>query len=122
MGLPFQHKVIRWCKTAFGEKDAADKRMRALRFIEEALELGQATGLTRAEAQRVLDYVYDRPIGEIPQEIGGTMVALASLVGAYGLGMYTCGENELIRCWQKIEVIRQRHAAKPKFDGTDTRP
>lgn len=115
----FQNKVVRWCKEAFGEKDARDKRMRALRFIEEGLELVQATGLSREEAKRVLDYVYDRPKGEIAQEIGGTMVALAALVGAHDLSMYTCGENELIRCWQKIEHIKVRHANKPKFDGTD---
>lgn len=115
----FQVNVSRWCKEAFGEKDATDKRMRTLRFLEEALELAQAMEITEEEAQRVLRYVFGRPIGEAQQEMGGVMVSLAALAGSQKLSMYGCGEIELIRCWQKIDQIRERHAAKPSFDSTD---
>jgi len=47
------------------------------------------------------------------------MTTLAALVSAYDLSMYMCGENELTRCWQRIDKIRLKHASKPKFDGTD---
>ena len=55
---------------------------RSFRFIEEALELAQATGLTKEEVLRVVDYVYSRPVGEPKQEVGGVMVTLAILCSA----------------------------------------
>lgn len=122
MAYPFQQRVVRWCRAAFGDKDTDDKRMRSLRFIEEAVELVQATGLTEEEAIRVLKHVYAKPVGKVHQEIGGVMVTFATLVSAHGLAMYQCGEDELARCWLNIEKIRVRHANKPKFDGTDQFP
>lgn len=119
MTMPFQVRVVRWCKEAFGTADTENKRMRSLRFLEEALELVQATGISRDEAYRVLGYVYEREKGDIAQEIGGVMVTLPTLASAHGLSIYKCGENELTRCWQNIEKIKDRHASKPRFDGTD---
>lgn len=112
--LDFQSRVQHWMMACFGPEISADKIERNHRFIEEALELVQANGCTRDEAHQLVDYVFDRPVGEVAQETGGVMVTLAALCLANGTSMHECGEVELARVWQKIETIRAKQAAKPK--------
>lgn len=114
MALPFQARVAVWLNACFGLAIAKDPVERNHRFLEEALELAQACGCTRSEAAQLVDYVFDRPIGEIHQEIGGVMVCLAALCAAHGREMSDDGETELSRVWTKIEKIRAKQAAKPK--------
>lgn len=110
----FQYRVNDWMQQCFGEKIAADVTERNHRFIEEALELVQATGITKSEVLQLVDYVFSRDIGEINQEIGGVMVTLAALCNALGLDAAKAGETELARVWTKIEKIREKQANKPK--------
>lgn len=111
----FQDRVFDWARDCFGEHDTTSREMRTDRFLEEALEMGQACGCDEERALRILRYVYGRPRGEVAQEAGGTMVSLAVLCQAFGIGMSMAGENELHRVLGKIEHIRARHAAKPDF-------
>ena len=111
----FQRRVAAWLSSAFGEKIAADRTERNHRFLEESLELVQANGCTQADAHALVDYVFNRPVGDLPQEIGGVMVTLAALCSAIHFDMGGCGDIELARCWLNIEKIRAKHAAKPKI-------
>jgi hypothetical protein len=113
--MNFQAAVHEWMLRCFGTEIADDKAERNHRFLEESLELVQAAGCTREEAMKLVDYVFDRPVGELHQEVGGTMVTLAALARAQGVSMEICGEVELQRCWQKIDQIRAKQAAKPKM-------
>lgn len=110
----FQRRVDPWLLSCFGEAIARDRTERSHRFLEEAIETVQATGTTRSEAHQLVDYVFDRPAGELPQEIGGVMVTLAALCLAHGVDMAEAGEIELARVWTKVEKIRAKQAAKPK--------
>lgn len=74
----FQGAVGKWMLEVFGAEIAMDPLERIMRFLEEALELAQAEGMTAAEVGRVVDYVYGRPTGETAQEVGGVMVTLAA--------------------------------------------
>ncbi len=100
--------------TCFGETISADKAERNHRFIEEALELVQSLGCTKADVLMLVDYVYGRPLGAPPQEVGGVMVTLAALCLANELSMEGCGEEELERVWGLVEKIRQKQLTKPK--------
>ncbi len=111
----FQQKVATWMALCFGEQITKDKIERNHRFLEEALELVQSIGCTKAEALQLVDYVFDRPEGEPYQEVGGVMVTLAALCSANGLDMAVDGETELARIYTKIEQIRKKQAAKPKY-------
>jgi hypothetical protein len=113
-GETFQQRVQLWMMACFGPEIAADKLERCDRFIEEALELVQAGEYTKERAHALVDYVFDRPQGEINQEVGGVMVTLAAHCLAYGVDMHSAGETELARIWTKVEQIRAKHAAKPK--------
>lgn len=110
----FQGRVAEWMLACFGEAIAADRMERNHRFLEESLELVQANGCTQSEAHQLVDYVFNRPIGELEQEVGGVMVTLAALCGASGTDMHKCGDTELDRVWKKMDQIRAKQAAKPK--------
>lgn len=109
----FQARVQPWMLACFGEAIAADKVERADRFVEEALELVQATGYGADRAHALVDYVFGRPKGEPHQEAGGVMVTLAAFCLAAGLDMHQAGEDELARIWTKVDAIRAKQAAKP---------
>lgn len=111
----FQKRVKAWMLACFGETISADKSERNFRFLEEALELVQATGCTAEEAHRLVDYVYDRPVGEPFQEVGGVMVTLAALCQANKLDMHDAGEVELQRILSAeiMAKIRAKQASKP---------
>lgn len=111
----FQERVVEWALHTFGRRILDDRKERAHRFGEEAIELLQAAGVTKSEVLQLVDYVYGRPIGELPQEVGGTIVCLAALCETFGLKLIDCGETELARCWTLVDKIRAKHAAKPKF-------
>ena len=110
----FQDRVMQWAVECFGPIIPLDKTERSHRFIEEALELVQSCGLSADECHQLVDYVFDRPVGEKSQEAGGTFLTLAALCAAQGLDMDLCAETELERVWIKMDTIRKKQAAKPK--------
>ncbi len=115
-GVDLQYAISRWTEECFGKEIAKDKTERNHRFLEEALELVQACGCTKEDAIDLVNYVFDRPEGEIKQEVGGAIVTLMALCSAYeGVDVLTCGKVELQRVVDNIEKIRLKHKNKPKF-------
>lgn len=112
----FQDRVAPWMQECFGPEISADCVERNHRFVEEALELAQSLGCTESEVYQLVRYVFSRPEGDPPQEVGGVMVTLAALCLAQGLDMHADGEVELERINRPevIEKIRAKQAAKPK--------
>jgi len=100
-------------RTAFGADVAADTRERALRFLEEALELAQAVGLTAADVNAVASYTMQRPPGDVEAELGGAMLTLHALASAAGLNADGAAEKELERVVANTEMIVAKHAGKP---------
>lgn len=109
----FQERVSAWIHHAFGPEVASDKTERSWRFLEESLELVQASGVSVEDAQKLVAYVYSRPVGELKQEVGGVMTTLATLCSAHGIDMDKCALDELERVWKKIDVIREKQKNKP---------
>lgn len=112
----FQLTVAMWAQNCFGAKIAEDKVERNHRFLEESLELVQSLGCTKEEALQLVDYVFDRPVGEPTQEVGGVMVTLAGLCSANRIHLGESAEIELDRISQPyiMRKIREKQAAKPK--------
>ncbi|WP_417254330.1 hypothetical protein [Celeribacter sp.] len=117
MDKDFQERVQDWVLTCFCEEVALDRTERNRRFLEEALELVQSLGASKAFAHDLVDYVFSRPEGEAVQEVGGVMVTLASLCATQGIDMVEAGEDELSRIAhpEVIAKIRAKHAEKPEF-------
>lgn len=110
----FQQGVDQWMDSCFGEPIKSDSLERADRFTEESLELAQAIpGFTAERAHALVDYVFNRPIGELRQEVGGTIVCLAALCNTFGISIQEEANRELARIWTKVDQIRSKQAAKP---------
>jgi hypothetical protein len=109
----YQFRVFGWVCACFGLRIAEDPDERNERFLEEALELVQARGMTRERAQARLDEVFGRNhVGQTFQEVGGVMVTLAALCHADRTDLITAAEAELSRVWGKVEEIRSKQRRK----------
>ncbi|MCA9232916.1 MAG: hypothetical protein KDA57_19870 [Planctomycetales bacterium] len=112
LGNGFQERVTHWLADCFGPDIALDKLERVHRFLEEALELAQASGCTHEDAAALADYVFSRPIGDVAQETGGVLVTLAGLAQAHAVNMNLAGDSELARNQSRVGEIRAKRANK----------
>lgn len=113
-GGTFQDRVGHWVTDTLGADCLADTKERNHRFLEEALELVQACGLPREEAHGLVNYVYERPAGEIWQEVGGVMATLAALCSAQRTSMTNAANDELVRIWIEADTVKSRQKRKPR--------
>ena len=96
--VDFQISVTNWVIDTFDTNALDDKRERSFRFLEEAVELAQATRvLSPEDIFNTMHWVLNRPNGEVHAEIGGVMVTLAALSAAHGETMFACAREELQR-------------------------
>jgi hypothetical protein len=111
--VTFQTRVLAWLMQTFDMETCQSVVERNHRFLEESLELVQSMGCTASEAHMLVDYTFGRPMGDPKQEVGGVMVTLAALCAAANMSMSDCGDAELARCWQHIDLIRAKQKLKP---------
>jgi NTP pyrophosphatase (non-canonical NTP hydrolase) len=111
----WQLRVANWVFRCFGWDIANDTLERSDRFLEEALELVQAANYDKQRAHALVEYVFNRPPGELRQEVGGVMVTLTALCNAHVIQLLDAGETELARISTEKMVlkIRAKQAAKP---------
>lgn len=110
----FQRSVGEWAVSCFGAEVARDPGERNQRFLEESLELVQSLGMPEEHAHALVRYVYGRPAGDGPQEVGGVMTTLAALCEAQGFSMQKAGQTELARCFTRMNEIREKNRSKPR--------
>jgi hypothetical protein len=108
-----QHKVATWANEVLGDS-ATDVPERALRFVEEALELAQAVGVDVETAHKLVDYVFGRPAGEPAQEIAGSMVTLYAAASALGIDADEAFYAELSRIQRPVVIERVRRRQHEK--------
>ena len=118
----FQDRVYFFLCECFGKEILENKLERNYRFFEEAIELVQACGMTKEDCLKLIDYVYDRSVGEVEQEIGGVMVTLFGLATAQDVNMNYCAEDELMSCYNRIDHIRSKWVNKKIKSGGDPLP
>lgn len=102
-----------WHLQTFGEAAFKDKRERAARLIEEALETGQALGLDAYVMHKLVDYVMAKPPGLVNQEMGGVIVCWALLCGSLsGVNPDKIMQDALDDCWKRQAMIKAKHQGK----------
>jgi mannose/cellobiose epimerase-like protein (N-acyl-D-glucosamine 2-epimerase family) len=111
----FQPAVLAWMLECFGETSTYDKRERAIRFLEEAIELIQTCSITADQAHALVDYVYNREVGQAEQEVGGVMVTLAALCAATSIDLTKAANTELTRIADLIPEIQAKQLKKPRL-------
>lgn len=111
----FQGAVSRWMRSTFNKQIEYDMTERGDRLVEEVFELLQSRDYPLKERiPLLLAYVDSRPKGEPSQELGGVMVTTAAYAHAAYLAMEICACQEILRCWEKQEIIREKQKSKPK--------
>lgn len=110
----YQDHVGVWMRKVFPPEIVSNEQERAMRFLEESLELCQSLGLSADKVAKVAEYVYSRPVGEVGQEIGGVMITLACLCETTKWDMMILGEYELDRINQPevMEKIKAKQVTK----------
>ena len=113
--VSYQPDVVKQVDRLWGNAALNNQQERVQRFAEEAAELVQSCGLDLIQFWYVVSWVYGRPPGPKPREVGGTLVTLAALCHAFRMDMFGCGLAELQRLQEKEpEEMQGRHIAKPK--------
>lgn len=103
-----QRDVFEWCGRTFGSESQRDRKKRALRFLEEAIELYQAEGCSLEQGQALMAHVLARPADQPQQEVGGVSVTLLSYCEAAGLSAHECEAVEIARIFNRsAEKARQ---------------
>lgn len=74
--------ALEWAIRSFGDDQMRNLPLRSLRVVEEAIELAQACGVPKETVALCVDKVYERPTGEIAQEIGGVLMTIYLFVAA----------------------------------------
>lgn len=101
--------------------DPTDVAERVARFFEEAVETCQAFGLDFADAHHLVNYTYDRPVGEPAKEIGASLLTLASLCVVAGYDLMACGKADLEKL-QRPETIARIRAKRSTRHGRGPLP
>ena len=119
-----QEHVLAWAIRTFGP-EAASPLERALRFLEESVELYQATthgqrGIAFDAIKKTVERVYSRPVGDVRREVGGVAVTLLALCEVAGVRLAEAERDE----WGRVQSIprrefQARHAIKAYQGITD---
>ncbi len=112
----FQLEVSTWMNKCFRRSIVISPVERNHRFLEEALELVQSIGYSKEGALAMVEYVFERPKGEVVQEVGGVMVTLAALCSVQGLNIQYSAEKELERVNRNSAQIRKKQSQKQLVD------
>lgn len=119
-GKGYQDRVSA-AHSALFRDDPTDVPERLARFFEEVNETCQAFGMSREDAHKLVDYTYDRPVGDPAKEIGAALLTLASLSVVTGFDMMSCAEADLEKL-QRPETIARIRAKRSTRHGRGPLP
>lgn len=105
-------EFLAWAHRVFGEC-ALRREERALRLLEETMELAQAAGIQIEQATRTARRVWGRPPGGISKEVGQVQSTMDTFCANEGLDPQALAEDEFARCQEKSDAHwKERHDAK----------
>lgn len=96
-----QRISVEWGVRCFGTQHVFNRKIRALRFLEEAIELAQACDIPKRKVAKLVKAVYARDVGNARQEVGGCMVTLAVFANAAHLDLEEEFDREVRRVLAK---------------------
>jgi hypothetical protein len=114
--LNLEKRAEIWVRTRIGDAHM-HPRERAMRLLEEAIELAQAEGISFEQVRAQAGYVFNRPVGNPEQEAGGVAVCLLAWCAARGFRLQDTALIELARIEAKpLKEIRGSVARKTDLD------
>lgn len=117
----FQRRIWAWCLDTVPGHVAVTAR--TARFLEEAIELAQATGLPEHAIHHLVAHVFGRPPGDAAQEVAGSLVTLVALAEALGVDAGEAGLREAARIEtpEIVAKVRARQAGKDAVTASKPR-
>ena len=109
-----QRIAFAWAMKTYGSV-VRSTRYQAFRFIEEALELAQAMGLSREDVIRVVDHVFSRPQGDTYVGVGDVRLTLDILAETQEIDSDECYEGCMIRVLA-LDPAKMREKDKMKIE------
>lgn len=86
-----------WVEETFGAQSQRNKRERAVRFLEEALELAQASGVGAHMVQHIIHRVFSKPADNPVLELRQCVSTLMALAHEYDVTLQECADVEFKR-------------------------
>lgn len=109
-----QFRVHDFAKATFGAS-SLDRKERARRVAEEAIELAQSAGLDWRELETITMHVYQKPPGELGQEIVEAALCLMIMCEVEGLSLDRLAQKEIRRIRRlDPDHFRARQTAKAR--------
>lgn len=113
--------ALDWATRCFGPEHVTNWGIRALRLVEEAIELCQALGVPKEKVLLCTETVYARPVGDAQQELGGVLLTTHILCESMALDADDIFERELRRVLKKpVREMTKRNEDKLTL-GLDAR-
>ena len=117
-----QIEAERLIRVTWGDRSFESLPERGARVGEEGIETMQSCGVSREQAHKIVDMVYDKPVGHLPQEIAGVAFTLLALCANRGLRLDEVVHAEMVRFKSK-DPQHYRDKQKLKADlGVSIRP
>lgn len=114
--------ALDWATRCFGPEHVTNWGIRALRLVEEAIELCQALGVPKEKVLQCTETVYARPVGDAQQELGGVLLTTHILCESMALDADDIFERELRRVLKKpVREMTKRNEDKLTL-GLDVKP
>lgn len=109
-----QERVAVWLDQVFDAEERANTKERSLRVVEEAIELAQACGADEATVHRLVEYIFERPVGEPAKELAGVMVTVYAAAESLGESADARFDEEMHRIWRPEvrDRVRRRQVEK----------
>lgn len=109
-----QLAIFEWGRHVLGHDEMSPQR-RALRLVEEAMELAQVEGVPLHTIVAQAEHTYSRPVGERAKEAGGVFVTLLAYCESVTMSAAYLLNKELERINSKpLADFRTRTAEKLK--------
>jgi len=117
-----QAEVYEWALGAFGTV-ASDPHERAMRFVEEALEVGQATGISLKDLEGLINRAYNRPVSGHPcREMAQAQLTLETLAERWGHDLSVAADEEFARLKSLPREFWQERQASKAREGVALHP
>jgi len=107
-----QAKAAAWNMETFGEEVFTSKEERALRILEEALELAQASGVPTHMVNRLVEHVYTKPAGGPVTEIADVFFCTLVAAASWGVDLGQLGYEANNKARLLRDTIRQKWKIK----------
>ncbi len=114
--------VSRWVSERFGPPVFEDTHERVMRILEEAIELAQTEDVSRDMAHKLVDYVFNKPVGESKQETAGVLITLLAYTAAKGIDLKAVTTDELARIHEIEPSVVQKKQRDKALAGIGISP